>query len=128
MHYVRIFTKTFASLAAAALVGAQAYDWSSTGYKVSALHTGLLLLAAVIAALIAAGWAYARSPATTALQKATRQFIEVVVSGAGVLAFNEAADVVDFGKLLTTLVIGAVLSFGTTYLMNVEGGNQTKAA
>lgn len=117
---VAVFARTFAQLAGAALIAVQGYDWTSgdqiqnNGYIL-----GLALLAAVIGAVIAAGWAFIGTPAATPVGKATRSAIEKVLGGLGAVAFNSVADVVEFSRLIPSLAIAAVLAFVITYLSYV---------
>lgn len=108
--------RTFAALAGAALLAAQGYDWASgDAVRNNGYLLGLALLAAAIGAIVAAGWSFVGSPATSPLGKAIRAAIEKVVGGIGVVAFNSAAEVVDFGRLLPALAISAVLAFAITW-------------
>lgn len=118
MLYVNIFFKTFAQLAATALVTAQGYSWAVEDAVVSAETAGLGVLLAAIGALIAAGYAYVRSPATTALQKALRSGLQFLLGGASALVINTWADIVSVPSVLVPTVIGAVLAFLITYLQN----------
>lgn len=118
---VGVFVRSFAQLAAAALIAVQGFDWASgdeianNGYAL-----GLALLAALIGALVAAGWSFVGTPATTPLGKAIRTAIEKIIGGIGVVAFNSAADVVQFGHILPPLLIAAALSFVITLLSYVS--------
>lgn len=123
--YWRIFWKTFAQGAAAVLVVVQGYDWATPDYHQNLTSSAVLLGGVVVMALIATGYAYVKSPATTALQKATRSFVEWVVAGSATVAFNSVADLVSFVNLLVPLMIGAVLAFGVTYFMNQSSAPTT---
>ncbi len=117
---VGIFVRTFAALASAALVAVQGYDWAGgNAIANNGLVLALALGACVAGALIAAGWAFVRSPATSPVEKATRAFVEKVVAGVGVIAFNSVADVVALGQLLPPLLIGGAFAFAITLLSYV---------
>jgi len=116
MPYLNIFVKTFAALATSALLAAQGYDWSGGDLRVNAENLGLALVLAAVGALIAAGWAYVQSPATTALQKAVRAAIQAILGGVGVIAVNSFADFVQLGAIIVPTLITAVLAFGVTFL------------
>lgn len=116
-----IFARTFAQLAAAALLAVQGYDWTTSDQiKNNGYLLGLALLAAVVGAIIAAGWAFVQSPATTPLGKATRTAVQTVLGGLTAVVFNTASDVVQFGHLLPPLLISAVLAFAVTLLSYVS--------
>lgn len=118
---VGIFTRTFAALAATALVAVQGFDWATSDeIRNNGYVLGLALLAALIGAAVAVGWSFVSSPATTAVGKAVRAAVEKVIGGIGVVAFNSAADVVQFSHLLPPLLIGAVLAFFITLLSYVS--------
>lgn len=112
-----IFWRTFAQLAAGVMGAALLVDWT-TDYKTAGVTVGLGLLTAAVGGLVAAGWAYVKSPAETPLEKAVRSLIQFVVSGLGVIAFNSLADLTSFPKLAVPIAVGAVLSFGLTYFQN----------
>jgi hypothetical protein len=118
LTYWSIFWRTFAGLATAALLAAQGYDWASGDYKARATQLGFALLVALAGGLIAAGWAFVRSPAVTALDKAIRSAVQFVLgAGAGVVV-NTFADLVSVGKLVVPAIIGALLAFAVTYFSN----------
>ena len=123
MVYVRIFVKTFLSLAGAALLAVGGLDFV-TDYAASFNHLGLLLAAAALAAVIAVGWAYVKSPAITAEDKALRQFVEAVLVFAGAFVLNTWADWVNFGKALGPVIVTTILTVGGTYLAN-KGNPET---
>jgi hypothetical protein len=116
--YWSIFWRTFAAAAAVALSAALTWDWAATNAKVNAVQLVVLLGAGAVAGLLAAGWAFVRSPAQTALDKAIRSLIETVVAGLGVIALNSVADWVALPKLLVPLVITAVGHFVLTFFQN----------
>lgn len=118
---VAVFARTFAQLAGAALIAVQGYDWT-TGDQIqnNGYLLGLALLAAVIGALVAAGWAFVGTPASSAVGKAIRSGVEKLIGGLGAVAFNSAADVVEFSRLIPALLIAAVLAFAITYLSYVS--------
>jgi len=117
MSYWNIFWRTFAQLATGVMAAALVVDWT-TEWKASATTVGLGLLTALVGGLVAAGHAYVRTPAVSAVQKATRSLVQFVVAGAGVLAFNQVSDVIAVRNLAVPLAIGAVLSFALTFFQN----------
>lgn len=118
---VRVFVRTFAQLGGAALIAVQGYDWATSdaigdnGYAL-----GLALLAALVGSLVATGWAFVGSPATTPLDKALRSAVEKIVGGVGVVVFNSIADVVSWAHIIPPLLIAAVLAFFITLLSYVS--------
>jgi hypothetical protein len=123
LTYGNIFWRTFAQLATGVLSAALLVDWT-TDYKASATVVGLGLLTALIGGVVAAGWAYVKSPADTPLQKAVRSLVQFVVSGVAAISINSVADLVSFPRLAVPIAVGAVLSFALTFLQNqgaVEG-------
>lgn len=119
MIYWNVFWKTFAQLATAVLGGALLLNWADeSSYAANATIVGLGLLTAAVGGLVAAGWSYVKSPAESAVEKATRSLVQFLVAGLGVVAFNSVADLTSFPKLVVPLVIGAVLSFALTFFQN----------
>lgn len=118
LTYWSIFWRTFAALATATLVAAQGYDWASGDYKTKVAQLGFGLLLALIGALTAAGWAYVRSPAVTALDKAIRSLVQYLLGAVGAVVINSFADLVSLPKLLVPAIIGAVIAFGLAYFSN----------
>lgn len=124
-----VAVRTFAALAGAALLAAQGYDWvSGDAVRNNGYLLGLALLAAFVGALVAGGWSYVGSPATTPLGKAIRAAVEKIVGGIGAVAFNSAADVVEFSRLLPALGISAVLAFAITFASYVSPPTTEPAA
>lgn len=121
MIYVNIFTKTLAQLALAVALAAEGYAWT-TGADARTNFTtiGLGLLVAVIGAVVATGHAFAGSPATTALAKATRSAVQACVGALGALALNSVSDLANVTTVLVGSAAAIVLAFGVTYLQNVE--------
>ena len=117
---VAVFARTFAQLAAAALIAVQGYDWAS-GNEIqdNGIVLGLALLSALIGALVAAGWAFVGSPAATPLGKAVRSGIEKVVGGVGAVAVSSVADLAELSRLVPSLLIAAALAFLITLLSYV---------
>ncbi len=118
MTYWRIFWKTFAQMAGGVLVAMQALDWTVESFNASSSKLGLGLVLAAVAALGAVGWAFVRSPATTAVQKAIRSAVEAVLGGVGALVVNTWADVVAAERLIVPTLAAAVFAFGITYFQN----------
>jgi hypothetical protein len=118
---VGIFARTFAAMAGAALVAAQGYAWTTSAeYRANALLIGLALAAAFVASLLAVAVAAIASPSPSRIGRAVRAFLEKLVAGVGVVAFNSVQDVVAFGKLLPTVLTACVLAFGVTWLTYAE--------
>jgi hypothetical protein len=116
MLYWNIFWRTFAQLAAASLLVIQVPDLIDEQWiKNTGGAVGLAMLSALIGGLIAAGWAFVRTPAVTALDKAVRSAIEKILGGLGALVFNTWAEVVAVPKILIGTIVVAVLSFAVTY-------------
>lgn len=115
MIYVNIFWRTFAALESAVILAAMGWDWA-TDFKVSVSKLAFLSFAPLIGAVGAAGYAYTRTPAPTALGKAIRAFVEKAVAGVALIAVNSFADVLTLPNLLVPIVIASVLSFIFTYL------------
>jgi len=114
--YLNIFVRTFAALASAAMLTAQGYDWINGDLRVNVENLGLALVLALIGAATATGWAYAQSPATTALQKATRAALQTILGGIGVVVVNQFADFVDVAAIIVPTLATAALAFGVTFL------------
>jgi len=115
MKYWQILWRTFAQLAGAALLTLQGLDWTVEGFNASSSKAGLALVLALVGALVAVGWAYVGSPATTALQKATRSAVEAILGGVGAVVVNTWADVVALDRIVVPTIVAAILAFGVTY-------------
>jgi hypothetical protein len=115
MSYVRTFTRTFAQLAGAALITLQGLDWTVEGFNASSAKAGLALVLALIGALVAVGWSFATSPATTAVAKGLRSAVEAILGGVGAVVVNTWADVVAIERIAVPTLVAAVLAFGVTY-------------
>lgn len=120
MNYWQIFWRTFAQLSAAALVTLQGLDWTVEGFNASSSKAGLALVLALIGALVAAGWAFVSSPATTALNKGLRSAVQAILGGIGAVVVNTWADVVAMERIVVPTIVAAVLAFGITYFQNQE--------
>jgi len=124
---VGIFARTFAALAGAVLLAAQGWSWAtSSSVKANAYLIGLMLLGVAVASLLAVAAALIAAPATSRFGLSVRAFLEKLLAGVGVVAFNSAADVVAFGKLLPPLLIACALAFGVTWLTYVAPSPVTK--
>jgi len=120
--YWSIFWRTFTTLSVSILVGAQALDWSTDKVVVNATNTGYLLLGAAIGGVVAVGWAFVSSPATTALAKAERAAVQALLGSAiGAVTITNASDVLALGDLLAPAGAAIVLAFVVTYFQN-QGG------
>lgn len=118
---VGIFARTFAAMAGATLLAAQGYVWTTSAeYRENALIIGLGLLAAAVAGLLAVGAALVAGASPTRNGRAVRAFLEKLIAGVGVVAFNEVADVITFGKLLPPLLVASILAFAVTWLTYAE--------
>jgi hypothetical protein len=116
MLYWNIFWRTFAQLAAASLLVIQIPDLIDEQWiRNTGGAAGLAMLSALIGGLIAAGWAFVRSPAVTALDKAVRSAIEKILGGLGALVFNTWAEVVAAPKILIGTLVVAAVTFAVTY-------------
>ncbi len=118
MNYVQIAFKTFAQLAAAALVSLQGLDWTVEGFNASSSKLGLALVLAAIGALVAVAWAFVSSPAVSALQKASRSAVQAIAGGIAAIVVNTWADVVTLPRLIVPIAVAAVLAFGVTFFSN----------
>lgn len=117
MLYLQIAIRTFAQVVLAGILALQGLDWGDVGnVEANAFSIGLVVAAGLLAGVIAAGTAYARSPAATTLGKAVRSFVQAVVGGLGAVVINEGTDWVDTGHLVVGLLGTAVLAFVVTYL------------
>ena len=112
--YWNIFWKTFAQMAAAALLavgGAELLlDINAQGMAIL-----LALLAAAVGGLVATGWAYVRAPADSAIEKALRSAAEKGIGVLVAIPINSAADLVTIPNLLIAGVGAVVLSGVVTY-------------
>lgn len=119
MMYWNIFWRTFAQLAAAALIAVQGLDFvTSDGLRNNGLALGLAILAAFIGAAVAVLIAFATSPASTSLEKALRSAAEKLAGGLGVVVVSEVGDLIALPKVLLAVVVAAVLAFLITYFQN----------
>jgi hypothetical protein len=119
MQYLSIFLKTAAAIALTVLVGAQTLEWTNADAIASATVVAWGLIGAVIAGLLAVGWAFVTSPATTPLGKATRSAIQALLATplAGVV-IDSMDDVRSLGNLVVPTVASVVLAFAISYLSN----------
>jgi hypothetical protein len=119
MSYWSIFWRTFGQLALAALLAVQGLNWTDPEkVKINATTLGVALLAAAVGGLVAVLWAFAASPAATALEKAIRSAAQAAAGGLGALALNSAADVVSVPTLLLGIAVSVVFAFAITYFQN----------
>jgi hypothetical protein len=115
--YVNIFVKTLAQLTLAVAIAAQGYAWATgADARVNFTTIGLGLLAAFIGAVVAVGHAYAGSPATTAVAKATRSAVQAFVGALGAVVLNSTADLANVTTVLAASAAAIVLAFVVTYL------------
>jgi hypothetical protein len=116
--YWSIFWRTFAQLAVPVVVTAQAYDWVNGDKKVNASLLGFGLLVAFVGGIAAAGYAWVKTPATTALQKSIRSAVQAALGVLVALPVNAVGDVVQWPGLLLgglSVVVGA---FAITFFQN----------
>jgi hypothetical protein len=118
MSYLSIFWRTFAQLASAFLVTVQGYDWAVEEFEANIESVAVGLIAALLGATVAAGWAYVRSPASTALDRSIRSAVQWVLGGLGAVVINGWADLASLPSILVPTLIGAVIAFGITFLQN----------
>jgi hypothetical protein len=130
MEYWRIFWRTFAQLMLAVVGAAQAMDWAtgSATFNQNADKLAVLTLVAFIGAVLAAGYAFVRSPATSALQKGLRSAGETILGGLSAVVVNELADVVKLEALVIPLVVATVLAFLFTYFQYQPPATAAQAA
>jgi hypothetical protein len=115
MQYWQILWRTFAQLAGAALLTLQGLDWTVEGFNASSSKAGLALVLALVGALVAVGWAFVSSPASSALEKGLRSGVEAILGGVGAVVVNTWADVVTLDRIVVPTIVAAVLAFGVTY-------------
>ncbi len=114
-----IFWRTFAQLALAALLAVQGLNWTNPDdVKVNATNLGIALLAAVVGGIVAVLWAYAGTPATTAVEKAVRSAAQAAAGGLGAIVLNELGDVLELPTLLIGVAVSVVFAFFITYFQN----------
>lgn len=118
VSYWQTFWRTFAQLAGAALLTLQGLDWTVEGFNTSSAKAGLALVLALVGALVAAGWSFVGSPASTALQKAIRSGVEAILGGVGAVVVNEWADITALERIVVPTIVAAILAFGVTYFSN----------
>ncbi len=112
---LQIFVRTFAQIALPVLVAAGAFVWASDeDVKANATVIGLGLLTAFVGAVVAVLTAYAATPASTALGKATRSAVQAAAGVLATLVFNSVADVTSAGVVLAGGVATVVLAFFVT--------------
>ena len=114
-----IFWRTFAQLALAALLAVQGLNWTDPDtVRVDATNLGIALLAAVLGGIVAVLWAYAATPAATAVEKAVRSATQAAAGGLGAIVLNSVADVLSIGHLLIAIGVSVVFAFAITYFQN----------
>jgi hypothetical protein len=117
LTYWSIFWRTFSALELAVIGAAVAWDWT-TDFKASATKLAFLSLAPFIGAVVAAIYAYVRTPATTALEKAIRAFLQAIAGGLALVVINTPADVIALPNLLVSLGVAAIGAFIVTFFSN----------
>lgn len=118
--YLSIFGRTAGGLALTALIAAQGLEWTNVDTALSSAEVvGWGLLAAVIGGLIAVGWSFVGTPATTPVGKALRSAVQALLGLpiAGVVIDN-VSDLVELGDLVVPTIAATVLAFLVSYLSN----------
>lgn len=114
-----IFWRTFAQLALAVILAVQGLDWVTSGGRKSSSTVLLLgLLAAFIGAVASVLWAWAATPAVSAIQKAFRSAAQAAAGGLGAIVLNQASDFYNLGKVLAAVLVAVVFAFGITFFQN----------
>lgn len=117
LSYLSIFWRTFAQLALAGLLVIQVPDLvDSTWIKNTAEATGVTLLAALIGAVVAVLWAFAGSPAASAMEKAIRSAAQAVAGTLGGLVLTTTTDILTAPKVVFGGLIATAVAFGVTFL------------
>lgn len=119
--YLSVFTKTFATLAATALLAAQTLKWDTPeDVKTSGTVLGFSLLMALIGAILAVLWSIVGTPAVTPLGRAVRSAIQALLAAPlAAVVIDSTSDFADVGKMLiptaAAIVIAFVLSLAANY-------------
>ena len=114
-----IFWRTFAQLALAVVLAVQGLDWvTNEGRKSSSTVLLLGLLAAFIGAVAAVLWAWAATPAVSAIAKAFRSAAQAAAGGLAAIVLNEASDFYSLGKVLGAVLVSVIFAFAITYFQN----------
>lgn len=119
--YWSVFTKTFAALAATALLAAQTLKWDTPeDVRTSGTVLGFSLLMALIGGVIAVLWSIVGTPAVTPLGRAIRSAIQALLAApiAGVV-LDSTSDFADVSKMVIPTVAGVVIAFVLSLSMNV---------
>jgi hypothetical protein len=118
-----IFWRTFTVMAASIFAAAETWDWFSDGAAVANVqNVGWLLLGAVLGGLVAVGWAYVNTPATTPLEKAERAAVQALLgSGLATATITSASDLIALRDMLVPSLAFIVLAFLLTFF-NTQGG------
>ena len=113
--YLSIFTKTFAALAATALLAAQALKWDTPAdVRTSAMVLAFSLIMAAIGGVLAVLWAFVGQPAVTPLGRAIRSAVQALLAAPATVLVANAAGWTDFAQLsnmLVPTVVAVVLAF-----------------
>lgn len=117
MVYWNIFWRTFAQLAAAALIAVFGTDLV-VDIKTQGMGVLLALVSAAVGGLAAVLWAFIRTPATTPLEKAMRSAAEKLVGVLAAIPVNAAADLVAMPRLILVGLAAVIASFVITYFQN----------
>jgi len=117
MSLMSIFWRTFAQLALAVLLAVQGVEWvNGDAMRVNVESLGLGLLGAFIGGLVAVLWAWAGTPATSALDKGLRSAAQTAAGALGALVLNTTADLFALPQVLLAAAISVVFAFAITYL------------
>lgn len=110
--YLSVFTKTFAGLAATALIAAQTLQWDEPqAIRSSAMVLGFSLLMALIGATIALLWAVLGQPATTVWGRAIRAGIQALLaSPLAAIVLHNTSDFVEVEQMLLPTLSAVALA------------------
>jgi hypothetical protein len=111
-----IFWRTFAQLTLAVLLAIQVPDlFDPTWIRDTAEALGVGLSVAAIGGVVAALWAFAASPATSALAKAIRSAAQSIAGTLGGIVITTTTDLLTVPKVLVGGAVTTVLAFAITY-------------
>lgn len=117
--YLSIFTKTFAALAATALLAAQALKWDTPAdVRTSSMVLAFSLIMAVIGGVLAVLWAFVGQPAVTPLGRAIRSAVQALLAAPATVLVANAAGWTDFAQL-SNMVIPTVAAVVLAFLISL---------
>lgn len=117
-----IFVRTLAAGALGVLTAAVTLPWSTADdVKASGTVVAWGLVAALIAALIAVGWALVAKPATTPLGRAIRQAVQTLLGlPIASVVVTSLDDVATAGELVVPTVVAVAIAFLTSLLSGLN--------